>query len=97
LHFAEAFVDLFEAVADELEGFAQAAVEGGLELFVHRLLHGDELVGYGAAEALDFFAEASVFFAEALFGGSEEDDEKNCDYGNREGQGQIKHFVSALF
>jgi hypothetical protein len=90
-------VDLFEAVADELEGFAQAPVEGGLEFLIDSLLHGDELVGYRAAEALDFFAEASVFFAEALFGGSQEDDEENCDYGYREGQGQVKHFVSALF
>jgi hypothetical protein len=90
-------VDLFEAVADEFEGLAQAAVERGLELFIDCLLHGDELLGYGAAEALDFFTEAPIFFAEALFGCAQEHDEENDDYRYRYGQREIKHFDIALF
>lgn len=45
LHFAETFVDLLEAVADEFERFAEAAVERALELFVDGLAHFFELGG----------------------------------------------------
>jgi hypothetical protein len=73
LHFAEAFVDLLETVADELEGFAEAALERALEFLVHGVLHGDQVLGDGGAErfgalvglsgeAVEFFAESAVFF-----------------------------------
>jgi len=45
LHFAKAPMHLFETVADQLEGFAEALLECGVQLFVHGAAHLLELAG----------------------------------------------------
>jgi hypothetical protein len=45
LHFAEAAVDLFKALANEAERFAEAGFERGLEFFVDGRAHFLEATG----------------------------------------------------
>ena len=45
LHFAQALVDLFQPLADQLEGLAQPFFQGALEFFIHGLPHFFQLLG----------------------------------------------------
>jgi hypothetical protein len=61
LHLAEAFLDCAEVGGDLAEGFCEAGLEGGVELFVDGLAHLFELGGVGFVE-----------FVEAVFDGGAE-------------------------
>ena len=55
LHFAQALVHLLQPVRHQLEGFAQALLQRGVQLFVHRAAHFFELggvVGLNGAQTL---------------------------------------------
>jgi hypothetical protein len=59
-------MDLFEALADLFEGFAEALFEGALKLLIDGLLHGGQVLGDGGPEG---FRALIVLTGEALNSG----------------------------
>ena len=68
LHLPQALVDLLQPLGHQLEGVAELAVQGLLELFVHRLANGIQLLPVALAHAVEPLGESAAQLVQLLLG-----------------------------
>ena len=66
MHFTQAFVYLFEAIAHQFEGCAQALLQRGVQFFIYGLPHQFQLAFVAALQLLQLLRECVAYFLQAL-------------------------------